>query len=537
MSPSTEQQQAIEAVLHVVSGHRRRPLVISSDRGRGKTALLGMAAAELIKQGKRRILVTAPSIKNCEPLFSHAAANLPGAVKDGLSLRWQRGEIHFIAADALIEQQPEADLLIVDEAAAIPAQMLEKLLQAFSRIVFASTLHGYEGTGRGFMLRFKRCLDRLSPDWRSLQLNEPIRWASDDELEMFSFEALLLDAEPADDQLLSIMELEQVEFEIIEPSELASNETLLREMFGLMVTAHYRTRPSDLQLLLDRQDISVAVLRAGGHIVASAWLVDEPALDDDLAQKVFDGQRRLKGHLLPQSLLAHAGLASAGKYHYQRIIRIAVHPQCQNKGLGSLLLDHLARQSTTCDVLGTSFAMDVDVVRFWLKNGYIPVRIGQHQDEVTGAAAVLMVKALEEQAMPLIDQAQQLFAVQWPLLLQTQLQHLPTELVALLAPSKVEVSERLEGLLLLQVNSFATRLRSYESSRYALWYWLQKTVTTSAFKQLRPEQIKLMTKMILQQQDAKLVSKELSLKGKAELLIRLRQAVSDCLFSASAAIK
>jgi tRNA(Met) cytidine acetyltransferase len=48
-----EQLEAIEAVFHVVKGHRRRPLVIHADRGRGKSALLGMAAAELLKQGKK----------------------------------------------------------------------------------------------------------------------------------------------------------------------------------------------------------------------------------------------------------------------------------------------------------------------------------------------------------------------------------------------------------------------------------------------------------------------------------------------------
>ncbi|MFT7413558.1 MAG: tRNA(Met) cytidine acetyltransferase, partial [Methylophagaceae bacterium] len=51
--PTVDQQAAFKGILNVVHGHRRRPLVLSSDRGRGKSAVLGMAAAELIKQGKK----------------------------------------------------------------------------------------------------------------------------------------------------------------------------------------------------------------------------------------------------------------------------------------------------------------------------------------------------------------------------------------------------------------------------------------------------------------------------------------------------
>ncbi|BBI53235.1 hypothetical protein HORIV_56560 [Vreelandella olivaria] len=69
---------------------------------------------------------------------------------------------------------------MVDEAAAIPAALLGQWLTAFPRIAFATTVHGYEGSGRGFALRFRATLDRLTPQWKALTLNAPIRWRSGD---------------------------------------------------------------------------------------------------------------------------------------------------------------------------------------------------------------------------------------------------------------------------------------------------------------------------------------------------------------------
>jgi len=56
-----EQKQAIQHIIKTVTGHRRRPLVLTANRGRGKSAALGIAAATLINKGLNKILVCAPS--------------------------------------------------------------------------------------------------------------------------------------------------------------------------------------------------------------------------------------------------------------------------------------------------------------------------------------------------------------------------------------------------------------------------------------------------------------------------------------------
>jgi tRNA(Met) cytidine acetyltransferase len=529
--PTPEQTQAIQAVLHVVSGHRRRPLLIVSDRGRGKTTLLGMAAAALLKQGKTRILVTAPASRNIQALLEHAALSLTGAKRDHNRVCWQQGEIRFMAPDALLADKPAGDLLMIDEAAAIPSPMLENMLQTYSRLVFATTEHGYEGTGRGFTVRFKRRLDYLAPGWRAMTIKQPVRWAVDDGLERFSFDALLLDAEPAGGSELSRMVVADLRFQVLDKQQLAKDEALLREVFGLMVLAHYRTRPSDLQLLLDRDDISVLVLRNGQHILASAWLVKEPRLEAGLAQQVFDGRRRLKGQLLPQTLLAHSGVLEAGNLSYQRIVRIAVHPAFQGQGLGSQLLEQIHRHfADDCDVIGSSFALEPDLLRFWLKNAYLPVRIGQQSDEVSGQRAGIMLRAVSQAGEAMLTRARQLWLRDWPFQLLQSQSELAPELVVLLSQTlpdstvtEMSADER------RALAGFAWQQRAYESIEPLLWRWLQTKLVAGELTRLAAERQAVLVKKIIQAQSFSQVARSLQLTGRKAVIEQLRLAVAELL--------
>ena len=203
--PATpDQQRAIEAILRHARGRPHRPLVLTAHRGRGKSAALGLAAARLLASppgtngsGPRHILVTAPSRAAGDALFHHAARAWPGSHPEGSGLSAGDRSLTFIAPDACCQDHPAADLLLVDEAAGIPAPLLTALLMQYPRVVFATTVHGYEGTGRGFDLRFRETLDHRTPHWRGLTLESPIRWSVGDPLEALVFRALLLDAAPA----------------------------------------------------------------------------------------------------------------------------------------------------------------------------------------------------------------------------------------------------------------------------------------------------------------------------------------------------
>ncbi len=436
-----DQQRAVAAIEHVAKGHRHRPLVLSSDRGRGKSSALGIAAASLMRDAPRRLLVTAPRRNAVNALFRQTTRQLQDAIWHGNDLHLESSRLGYSAPDHLLAERPPADLLLVDEAAAIPTALLEGLLASYPRVALATTVHGYEGTGRGFALRFKAHLDRETPQWREIRLETPIRWAADDPLEPLLFRMLGLDADPAPDSAVEAASQETVEAYQPDAAWLLQHEEALQQIFGLLVQAHYRTTPVDFRLLLDAPNLHCLLLRHGDAVAGVALLSREGEFEPELSREIWAGRRRPKGHLLAQSLAAHVGIPSAPGLKALRIMRIAIHPAARRRGLGSLLLsrirDHARREGY--DYFGTSFGVSENLFDFWHHNGLEPVRIGLRSGASSGDHSVLMLAPLSEAGKNLAVQASMRFARHLPALLEDPLRDLPAPLGArLLAASKFD---------------------------------------------------------------------------------------------------
>jgi tRNA(Met) cytidine acetyltransferase len=529
ISPTAEQTEAIKLIVKVVTGHRRRPLVLSADRGRGKSAALGMAAAELLLAGREEIIVTAPNRVAVDSVFDHAASVLGCDKLAKGSIDYEGARLRFIAPDALLAGDDTADLLLVDEAAAIPSVMLASLLGRFSRIVFATTLHGYEGTGRGFAVRFQALLEQQAPGWRHYELSEPVRWRQDDVLEAFSFEALSLNAEPVEDNLILNADVGQCTIERIDKDVLAKDELLLRQLFGLMVLAHYRTKPSDLQLLLDNDDIGCYVTRYQGYVVACAWVVDEGLLSPELANAVYLGQRRLKGHLLPQSLLAHVGVESAGSLCYRRILRIATHPIVQRQGIAKALLDEVYAdaKSEQVDVIGTSFSADLEVMSFWQACGFDVVRLGTQLDEISGQRAVTLLRACSAAGNGLHVHATKRFEQQWPDLLMMQFNQVDVDLVLALSMHLRSQGSALANWERQDILRFVEGNATFESCQLAIRKLVSMALGQPHFLELPTSAQRLLIMFIMQLRSISVVTRALGFTGKSDLMSALRRVVGD----------
>ncbi|RXR92049.1 GNAT family N-acetyltransferase, partial [Staphylococcus saprophyticus] len=143
------------------------------------------------------------------------------------------------------------------------------------------------------------------------------------------------------------------------------------------VQAHYRTTPSDLRHLLDGPDTRVVTLGDAAGPAAVAVVADEGGFDAALAERVARGERRPRGHLMAQSLAAHAGSREALTGRLRRVQRIAVHPAARRRGLGRELLarEREAAGDAGIALLGASFGAEPGLLAFWRAQGFRTVRL------------------------------------------------------------------------------------------------------------------------------------------------------------------
>ncbi|WP_423745238.1 tRNA(Met) cytidine acetyltransferase TmcA (plasmid) [Haladaptatus sp. SPP-AMP-3] len=417
-------------------------VVAEADRGRGKSSAAGIAAACFAADGDD-VLVTARSYRSAREVFVRAAALLDSmgeladtdhdpptriTVNSGGTVRYekptdviervgpkgQRNERVGPKGQRNTHDGPEdrqrdhADVVFVDEAAALPVRMLERFLR-FSRVAFTTTIHGYEGAGRGFSVRFRDRLDEGDHDVSDVALAEPIRYAPGDPIEVWAFRALALNARPAVDPLVTDATPDGAEYRALDADDLLADENLLRETFGLLVLAHYRTEPADLARLLDAPNVAVRALRWNGHVVSVALLAREGDLPADVREHMYDGGR-VKGNMLPDVLTTQLRDFDAGIPVGMRIMRIATHHAVRSSGLGSCLLAEVRRECSDLDWLGTGFGATPELLRFWRENGYRTVQLSTTRNDASGEYSALMFDPISSSGNDLYERHTRRFA-------------------------------------------------------------------------------------------------------------------------------
>ena len=523
---TSDQQRVVETIEKNVLECTSNPVVLISDRGRGKSSALGLAAARLLISGIKNIAITAPRLRATDIVFKHITELLPDAEVTRGKIKYKNKQVKFYSPDQLMENKIETDLLLIDEAAAIPVPLLTSLLSQYKQCVFSTTVHGYEGTGRGFALRFFKELDLFNPRWLKLHMQTPIRWGRDDPLEMWMFDLLCLDAELVDDELVSETKLNDIEYHFIDKKELVENLSLLKEVFSLLVLAHYRTRPKDLKNLLDDENISLYVAFYNKHAIAVSLVIQEGSFSCSLSSEVYRGSRRPQGHLLAQALTYHCGVEQAATLDYSRVMRIAVHPNLQQKGIGTKLLQFVIENENEIgrDAIGTSFGMNTQLLTFWEKLGFHVVRIGFTREQTSGEHAAIMLLALSDKGKNISKEAIQQFREKIDYWLNDVLKDLSSEIKLHFNFSEIETSE-LTVLDKKDLYSFIEYSRNYELCIAAL-NKLAVMKASDIVNTTFPEGFsQVINKKILEKKDWKTIGKEMNLSGKNEAKNLFHQAI------------
>ncbi len=526
---ASSQEIAVQKITHVVKGHRNRPLVLLADRGRGKSAALGIAASQLLSTGLKEIILTAPSIDACHIVFKHLKLNLPEATIQRNHVKLKNSQLQFISPDNLIASLPKTNLLIIDEAAGIPSFQLVILLKHYSRIVFASTIHGYEGSGQCFSIKFLQQLDQLTPGWKKQLLTQPMRWNNNDPLETLTDELFLL--KPLNEQTNRKKQINLSQAKIIQISQktLVNNEDWLSQLYTLLSSAHYKTQPSDLRNIINEPNLRVFLTIANEIIIAAAFTLDEGKLAPDLEEAIYLGQRRPKGHLIPQILSLHLGIKNAINPHYLRIMRIAVLPEYQKKGLGSTLVKHLIQFAINkkYDAIGCLYSATSQLIQFWHRFDFSLVRLGHQKKSNTQGYAALMLKSLSHNAQSILKKSRQHFEESFPCQLRETHQKLDCVIVILILKQLSNheqcpfPSGELKTLL-----AFSKSNRQFEDHLSLIFrYTRHALLHAKTFDVLNEEQLNILIIKILQQHSWKETSTLLSLPSKKAGIQLLKQTI------------
>ncbi len=406
----TQDQINVIHALESVPKNKKHAYVVLADRGRGKSAAIGLTLAGILSQKKWEVIVTAPSFQNAEEVFKFIKIGL-----DALGVEYKDkkreirvksgGEVAFLEPLDTVERK--ADILVVDEAAGIYVSILKAFLRRYKRIIFSTTTHGYEGTGRLFQYRFLPALEKKF-EVHQLRMSEPIRYGEGDPIESWLYDVFLLDAEPADLTKKDLKEIEQgkLVFEKLDVEKLfLEDEKTLRQFIGIYVYAHYRNNPRDIAILADAPNQNAFVVKTeSGKVVCSLQVAEEGGLPKAVIDLLKEGEI-VQGNIVPDLMLKYYGYDNFARAKGLRVVRIATHPELQGRGIGSFGLKNLISYAVENEYawVGAVFGASEQLLRFWLKNGFIPVHVSPKRNPESGEYSTAVLHPLRQAIKDIIN--------------------------------------------------------------------------------------------------------------------------------------
>ncbi|KAH8380803.1 hypothetical protein KR009_006477 [Drosophila setifemur] len=372
--------QFIEAL---VDKQLKPPMTLTAARGRGKSAALGLSIAAAVAFGYVNVYVTSPHPENLITLFEfvlkgfdaleyqeHADytiirstnAEYKKAIIRINITRNSRQTIQYIApSDTHLLNA--ADLLLIDEAAAIPLPLVKKMIGPYL-VFMASTINGYEGTGRSLSLKLISQLQKENNARPPLKLDESIRYQENDDIEKWLINLLCLDASAVPSISSGCPTPDACELYYVDRDALFSYhkaaEAFLHRLVSIYVSSHYKNTPNDLQMMSDAPAHHLFCLLGPVQrmdALPEILVVIQVTLEGQIsAQSISESLGRGKkaaGDLIPWNIAEQYGDRDFPKLCGVRIVRVATHPNCQRMGYGKraiqLLKDYYARKHTNLE--------------------------------------------------------------------------------------------------------------------------------------------------------------------------------------------
>ncbi|KZC10103.1 N-acetyltransferase 10 [Dufourea novaeangliae] len=388
-----DQAKALLTFIECISEKTLRSTVsLTAARGRGKSAALGLAVAGAVTFGYSNIYISSPSPENLTTLFEfvfkgfdalgyqeHLDYGLVQSTNPEFNkatvrvniFRDHRQTIQYIhPTDA--HKLNQAELLVIDEAAAIPLPYVKAMFGPYL-VFLASTINGYEGTGRSLSLKLLQQLRNQTavsnkhekPDKQQsertvigrqlheLTLEESIRYKPGDSIEQWLCDLLCLNATTNVSILSGCPPPDLCQLYYINRDTLFSyhkaSELFLQRLVALYVASHYKNSPNDLQMMSDAPAHHLFCLLGpvdpNKKTLPEILVVIQICLEGEVSKNTInDGLvrgRRAAGDLIPWTMAQQYQDQDFPSLAGARIVRIATHPEYHGMGYGSRALELL----------------------------------------------------------------------------------------------------------------------------------------------------------------------------------------------------
>ena len=403
----------------------------------------------------------------------------------------------------------------------LPLNMLQQLITLSKKTVLATTTGGYEGTGQGFLVKFLTSMDEKS--YQHSKLNLPVRWGQQDKLEAWMNRVLLF-THPKDKEGISTG---KIDLSILDKDQFFSDHELLHSVYALLVSAHYRTRPSDLRQIMDDNSQFVIIAHQQKKIIGVLLLNQEGGFEEQLGDDIFLGVRRPKGHLLAQMITAQAGVKQFSSYRGLRVQRIAVIDDYRRQGVGRLLIDEaneLVRRKKL-DYLGSSFALDHAVTPFWSKMGFRLVHIASGKGKSSGRQTIAVLHSDNRNVLRVIDSLQNKLTNYLPIWLLSYCNTMAWQDVYTLT-KLMKNNYELNCQDLDEIHAFAVGFRGFELTQASLQkFVLNKLMDNQTESLLEPDQMGLLIEKVLLNRPLSQISIARQISGRKQELKNIRQII------------
>jgi N-acetyltransferase 10 len=379
---TVDQAKALLGFIEAISDKQLRTTIsLTASRGRGKSAALGFAISAAIAHGYSNIFITSPTPENLKTVFEFIFKGFDAiklkehvdyevvqstnvqfndAVVRVNIFRHHKQTIQYIdpSDSARLSQ---AELLVIDEAAAIPLPIVKNLLGNYL-IFISSTINGYEGTGRSLSLKLLSQLRKhqhlctgengnksaRGRVLREISISKPIRYDQNDPIEGWLDSVLCLNSSILTYRITSgIPHPSKCNLFHVNRDALFSyhrvSEAFLQRMMSLYAASHYKNSPNDLQLMCDAPAHELFVL-LGPHSSKSNGLPDvlcaiqvckEGNISKDSAKNSLARGKSAPGDLIPWIVTQQFMDTKFATLSGARIVRVATHPDVTGMGYGT----------------------------------------------------------------------------------------------------------------------------------------------------------------------------------------------------------